>query len=69
MNTDYALLMIRMEKHMRELHDACLQYKWHEATSHAKHVDSYCDALIEWLRDQKEGVNGEFKEVRVLQPE
>lgn len=69
LQTDYAFLMLKMEQHQRKMHDACLKKKWQEATEHAREIDSYCDALMHWLRDQTEGLDGKFQEVRLLQPE
>ena len=63
--TDYAYLMLKMEQHQRKMHDACLGKKWQEATENAKKIDSYCDALMEWLRDQREDSDGKFQEVRL----
>lgn len=67
LQTDYAFLMLKMEQHQRKMHDACLGKKWQEATQHAKKIDSYCEALMEWLRDQKEDLDGQFQEVRLSQ--
>lgn len=67
--TDYAFLMLKMDQHQKAMHDACLRRKWQEANAHAKMIDSYCDALMEWLRDQTEDLDGKFQEVRLLQQE
>lgn len=69
LQTDYAFLMVKMEQYQKAMHDACLRKKWQEASGHAKMIDTYCDALMEWLRDQEEDLDGKFQEVRLLQPE
>lgn len=69
LQTDYAFLMVKMEQYQKAMHDACLRKQWKEATAHAMNIDSYCKALMDWLDEQQEGLDGKFQEVRLLQPE
>ena len=67
--TDYAYLMLKMEQHQKDMHNACLRKKWQEANEHAKKIDGYCEALMEWFRDQDENLEGKFQTVRMPQQE
>lgn len=67
--TDYAWIMLKMERHNREMHDACLLKKWELARNHAKAIDVYVGMLMDWLDTQQEGLDGKFKEVRMPQQE
>lgn len=67
--TDYAWIMLKMERHNREMHDACLLKKWELARNHAKAIDVYVGMLMDWLDTQQEGLDGKFQEVRMPQQE
>jgi hypothetical protein len=75
--TDYAWIMLKMERHNREMHDACLLKKWELARNHAKAIDVYVGMLMDWLDGmlmdwldtQQEGLDGKFQEVRMPQQE
>lgn len=67
--TDYAWLMVQIEKHSREVHDACLLKQWELARNHALVVENYLDSLINWLASQEDGLDGKFEEVWVSQQE
>jgi hypothetical protein len=67
--TDYAFLMLKMEQYQKAMHNACLRKNWKEALDHAMKIDSYCKALMDWLDEQQEGLDGKFQEVRMPQQE
>lgn len=67
--TDYAWLMLKMEKHNRKMHDACLLKQWELARNHAKAINDYLGMLMDWLNTQQDGVEGTFEEIRMPQQE
>lgn len=63
--TDYAHLMLMLEKHVKKAHDHCLKKEWKSAEDNILVADSYCAALLQWLDSQEEGQDSKFIEVKV----
>jgi hypothetical protein len=63
--SDYAMLLLKIEKSVKKAHDHCLKKEWSAAGKNILIADAYCASLLEWLDNQKEGQEGKFEAVNV----
>jgi hypothetical protein len=63
--TDYAMLLIVIEKNLKKVHEHCLKKEWKSAGDKVLIADDYCASLLEWLDKQEEGNEGKFEVVNV----
>lgn len=71
MNTvqaDYAMLLMKIEKHSKKAHNACLMKKWTQAQEDADLIRGYAESLINWMDGLEDGDNSTFEDVRMPQP-
>lgn len=63
--SDYAMLLLVIEKHIKKAHSDCLKKQWSDAADNVIIADAYCEVLTNWLKNQKDGEQGKFEEVNV----
>ena len=63
--SDYAMLLLVIEKHVKKAHNHCLKKEWKSAGDNILIADAYCASLLEWLDNQEEGEDGKFGVVNV----
>jgi len=63
--TDYAMLLMKIEKHVKKAHEHCLKKEWGAAGKNILSADAYCASLLEWIENQTEGQEGKFEAVNV----
>jgi len=63
--TDYAMLLLVIEKHVKKAHELCLKKNWSDAADNVIVADAYCEVLTKWLKNQKDGESGKFEEMNV----
>ena len=67
--TDYAYILIQVEKHLRDMHDACLMKKWELARNNALAIEDYMNSMSDWLDYQEDDKDAKFIEVWMPQQE